>query len=41
MKCLGIEDSFEGLIGETQTMKLTPKSVGGILPRGGNDTRNA
>jgi 6-phosphofructokinase 1 len=42
MKCLGIEDSFEGLIGETQTMKLTTKSVGGILPRGGTilGTRN-
>ncbi len=42
MKCVGIEDSFEGLIGETQTMKLTPKSVSGILPRGGTilGTRN-
>ena len=42
MKCVGIEDSFEGLIGETQTMKLTTKSVGGILPRGGTilGTRN-
>ncbi|MGI8788510.1 MAG: 6-phosphofructokinase [Pyrinomonadaceae bacterium] len=42
MKCVGIEDSFEGLIGETRTMKLTTKSVGGILPRGGTilGTRN-
>lgn len=42
MKCIGIEDSFEGLLGETQTMKLTPKSVSGILPRGGTilGTRN-
>ena len=42
MKCVGIEDSFEGLIGETRTMKLTPKSVSGILPRGGTilGTRN-
>lgn len=43
MKCVGIEDSFEGLLGETQTMKLTPKSVSGILPRGGTilGTRNS
>lgn len=42
MKCVGIEDSFEGLIGERQLMKLTTKSVGGILPRGGTilGTRN-
>ena len=42
MKCVGIEDSFEGLLGETRTMKLTTKSVGGILPRGGTmlGTRN-
>jgi ATP-dependent phosphofructokinase / diphosphate-dependent phosphofructokinase len=43
MKCVGIEDSFEGLLGETQTMRLTPKSVSGILPRGGTilGTRNS
>jgi len=43
MKCIGIEDSFEGLLGDTQTMKLTPKSVSGILPRGGTilGTRNS
>jgi 6-phosphofructokinase 1 len=42
MKCIGIENSFEGLLGDTETMKLTTKSVGGILPRGGTilGTRN-
>lgn len=42
MKCIGIEDSFEGILGETHTMKLTTKSVSGILPRGGTilGTRN-
>jgi 6-phosphofructokinase 1 len=42
MKCIGIEDSFEGILGETHTMKLTKKTVSGILPRGGTilGTRN-
>lgn len=42
MKVVGIEDSFEGLLGETKTMKLTTKSVSGLLPRGGTvlGTRN-
>jgi ATP-dependent phosphofructokinase / diphosphate-dependent phosphofructokinase len=42
IKVVGIEDSFEGLIGETQTMRLTTKSVSGLLPRGGTilGTRN-
>ena len=42
MKCIGIEDSFEGILGETHTMKLTKKAVSGILPRGGTilGTRN-
>ena len=42
MKCIGIEDSFEGILGEPRTMKLTTKSVSGILPRGGTilGTRN-
>lgn len=42
MKCVGIEDSFEGILGETHTVKLTNKSVSGILPRGGTilGTRN-
>src|SRR5438128_8112986 len=42
MNCIGIEDSFEGILGETHTRKLTVKSVSGILPRGGTilGTRN-
>lgn len=42
MKCIGIEDSFEGMLGEPRTMRLTPKTVSGILPRGGTilGTRN-
>ncbi len=42
MKCIGIEDSFEGILGETQLRKLTMKTVSGILPRGGTilGTRN-
>jgi 6-phosphofructokinase 1 len=42
MKCIGIEDSFEGILGETHTMKLTKRTVSGILPRGGTilGTRN-
>ena len=42
MSCIGIEDSFEGVLGETHTTKLTTKSVSGILPRGGTilGTRN-
>lgn len=42
MKVVGIEDSFEGILGETHTMSLTPKTVSGILPRGGTilGTRN-
>jgi 6-phosphofructokinase 1 len=42
MKCVGIEDSFEGILGETHTMKLTREAVSGILPRGGTilGTRN-
>ena len=42
MKCIGIEDSFEGILGETHTMSLTQKTVSGILPRGGTilGTRN-
>lgn len=43
MKVLGIEDSFEGLMGEPQIMKLTKKTVSGLLPRGGTilGTRNS
>lgn len=42
MKCIGIEDSFEGILGETHTMKLDRAAVSGILPRGGTilGTRN-
>ncbi len=42
MKCIGIEDSFEGILGEPRTMSLTKKTVSGILPRGGTilGTRN-
>ena len=42
MKCVGIEDSFEGILGEPHTMTLTQKTVSGILPRGGTilGTRN-
>ncbi|MEO5860698.1 MAG: ATP-dependent 6-phosphofructokinase [Pyrinomonadaceae bacterium] len=42
MKVVGIEDSFEGILGETHTMSLTQKTVSGILPRGGTilGTRN-
>ena len=42
MKCVGIEDSFEGILGEPHTVTLTQKSVSGILPRGGTilGTRN-
>ena len=42
MKAFGIEDSFEGLLGDPQVMKLTTKTVSGILPRGGTilGTRN-
>lgn len=42
MSCIGIEDSFEGILGETHTVKLNTKSVSGLLPRGGTilGTRN-
>lgn len=42
MTVIGIHDSFEGILGETHTEKLTTKSVSGILPRGGTmlGTRN-
>jgi 6-phosphofructokinase 1 len=42
MKVIGIEDGFEGLLGETQTRTLEPADVRGLLPRGGTilGTRN-
>ena len=43
MRVIGIEDSFEGLLGEkNMTRELTPADVRGLLPRGGTilGTRN-
>jgi 6-phosphofructokinase 1 len=42
MRVVGIEDSFEGLLGETSTRELKPADVRGLLPRGGTilGTRN-
>jgi 6-phosphofructokinase 1 len=42
MKVIGIEDGFEGLLGETKTRPLGPSDVRGLLPRGGTilGTRN-
>jgi ATP-dependent phosphofructokinase / diphosphate-dependent phosphofructokinase len=42
MKVIGIEDGFEGLLGDTQTRPLTTADVRGLLPRGGTilGTRN-
>lgn len=42
MSVVGIDNSFEGLIGEPKTRELTTKSVSGLLPRGGTilGTRN-
>jgi phosphofructokinase-like protein len=42
MRVIGIEDSFEGLLGETSTRELKPADVRGLLPRGGTilGTRN-
>lgn len=42
MRVIGIEDSFEGLLGETRTRELRPENVRGLLPRGGTilGTRN-
>jgi 6-phosphofructokinase 1 len=39
---LGIEDGFEGLLGDTRTRPLRPSDVRGLLPRGGTilGTRN-
>jgi 6-phosphofructokinase 1 len=34
-RVVGIEDSFEGLLGQTRTRELTPADVRGLLPRGG------
>src|SRR5438552_4051370 len=42
MGVVGIEDGFEGLLGETKTHPLGPAEVRGLLPRGGTilGTRN-
>ena len=42
MNVIGIEDGFEGLLGETQTRPLLQSDVRGLLPRGGTilGTRN-
>ncbi|HEX8137632.1 MAG TPA: ATP-dependent 6-phosphofructokinase [Pyrinomonadaceae bacterium] len=42
MRVIGIEDSFEGLLGETVARELTARDVRGLLPRGGTilGTRN-
>ena len=42
LRVMGIEDSFEGLLGETQARELKPADVRGLLPRGGTilGTRN-
>lgn len=42
LKVIGIEDGFEGLLGETHTRPLTAADVRGLLPRGGTilGTRN-
>src|SRR5215212_5462836 len=42
LRVVGIEDSFEGLLGETRVRGLKPSDVRGLLPRGGTilGTRN-
>ena len=42
MRVIGIEDGFEGLLGETKTRPLSHGDVRGLLPRGGTilGTRN-
>jgi phosphofructokinase-like protein len=42
MRVVGVEDSFEGLLGETKVRELKPSDVRGLLPRGGTilGTRN-
>src|SRR5919112_6187572 len=42
LRVMGIEDSFEGLLGETRVRELKPADVRGLLPRGGTilGTRN-
>ena len=42
LRVVGVEDGFEGLLGETHTRQLAPADVRGLLPRGGTilGTRN-
>ncbi|HLM55332.1 MAG TPA: ATP-dependent 6-phosphofructokinase [Pyrinomonadaceae bacterium] len=42
LRVVGIEDSYEGLVGETHVRELRPADVRGLLPRGGTilGTRN-
>lgn len=42
MSVIGIEDGYEGLLGETKVRQITPAEVRGLLPRGGTilGTRN-
>jgi len=42
LRVVGVEHSFEGLLGETRVRKLRPADVRGLLPRGGTilGTRN-
>src|SRR3982750_1990297 len=42
VRVVGIEDSFEGCLGEMRVRELTPVDVRGLLPRGGTilGTRN-
>src|SRR5438045_800571 len=42
LRVVGIEDSFEGLLGRTRVRELKPSDVRGLLPRGGTilGTRN-
>jgi 6-phosphofructokinase 1 len=42
LRVIGVEDGFEGLLGETKVRELKPEDVRGLLPRGGTilGTRN-
>src|SRR5215207_5731172 len=42
IRVIGIEDGYEGILGDPRTRELTPEHVRGLLPRGGTilGTRN-
>ena len=40
MRVVGIEDGFEGLLGDTMTRPLAHSDVRGLLPRGGHHSRH-